>query len=298
VFGLYAFAVWRSARLSVRETAPAVLRLAAPIGTCLLILAWLNWYRWGSVFETGYEPHAFANHLVSGMHGLVFSFNKGIVFYAPLVLLAPVGIGLMGKTRRAEAAFIVLASLAYVSLYAKFYNWGAGWSWGPRYLMPILPLLMAPVARALTAAPMWRYLAAVLFVAGLVVKGVGVLVDGDAYHSAIMNIDLTGRTGFVPVGNVRNPGQMVVMAIPPDYVLPEFSEIIGKLWLGRVDWDGCSCDEETARCGCRTGALENNARFSSPPWIEHYPEAHPMPPYGTRLINPWIAHRLHQRLLR
>ena len=87
------------------------------------------------------------------------------------------------------------ASLTYVSLFAKFYNWGGGWSWGPRYLMPIVPLLMVPVARAAAASRVWRYAAIGLFIAGLLVNGVGVLVDGDAYHTAIMDIDLTARTG-------------------------------------------------------------------------------------------------------
>ena len=297
-FVLYAVAMLYSERSSLRDMMPALLRLTAPIGICLLFLAWLNWYRWGSVWETGYEPHAFTNPLINGMYGLVLSFNKGIIFFAPLVVLVPVGIALMRKTQRAEAALIVLASLIYISLFAAFYNWGAGWSWGPRYLLPILPLLMASVAHAAAAGRVWRYLAAVLFVAGLGINGVGVLVDGDAYQGAILDVDLTERTGFARVGSFKEPERMVAMAIPPDYVLPEFSEIIGKVWLGRVAWEGCWCNQQTARCGCRTGAMEDHARFSSPPWIGEYPDVQPRPPYGARLIYPWIAHRFHQWLLR
>jgi hypothetical protein len=294
----YAVVVSASERFSFRGIVPALVRLTAPIGACLLALAWLNWSRWGSVLETGYEPDAFTNNVLSGIYGLIFSFNKGIIFFAPLVLLAPVGIGFMRKLRRAEAATILLASLTCILLFSTFYNWGAGWSWGPRYLMPILPLLMAPVASAAAAGRTWRHVAVVLLVAGVAVNGVGVLVDGDAYHSAIMDVDLTERTGFARVGSLKTPGRMVAMAIPPDYVLPAFSEITGKIWLARVAWDGCWCNEHTARCGCRSGALERNVRFSSPPWIERYPDVQATPPYGARLINPWIAHRFHRWLLR
>jgi hypothetical protein len=296
-FGLYAIAVCYSERLPVRETVRALFRLTAPIGAFVLALAWLNWYRWGSVLETGYEPHAFTNDIVRGSYGLTFSFNKGIIFYAPVVLLVPVGIWLMARTHRAEAALIVVAGLTHLLFFSAFYNWGAGWSWGPRYLMPILPVLMVPVARAAESSRVWRSFAAALFAGGLVVNGIGVLVDGDAYHSAIMDVDLTEHTGFARVGSVKEPGRMVTMAIPPEYVLPEFSEIIGKVWLARVAWEGCWCDERTARCGCRTGPFERNARFSSPPWIGAYPDVHPVPPYGARLINPWIAHRFHLGLL-
>ena len=293
-FALYVIAVLRAQRLSLREAAPALAQFISPLAICFLFLLWLNWIRFGSVLETGYEHDAFTNRFSSGIYGLVFSFNKGIIFYSPLVLLAPVGIWLMARAHREEAALIALASLSYVCLFAKYAFWGAGWAWGPRYLVPLLPLLMPPVARAVAAARLWRYLGAVLFTAGFLVNGLGVLVDGDAYHSAIMNIDLTEQTGFVQIGSLQHRGQMVDMPVPPDYVLPQFSEIAGKFWLAGVAWDGCSCDEQTAKCGCRRGPMEGDARFSSPPWANRYPDVQPLPPYGSRLMNPWIANRIHQ----
>jgi hypothetical protein len=163
--------------------------------------------------------------------------------------------------------------------------------------MPILPLLMVPVARAAATRRAWQRVGAALFVAGVFVNGVGVLADGDAYHSAIMNVDLTDQTGFVQVGSITDPTQMLNVPVPPDYVLPEFSEIAGKIWIARVAWGGCYCDPDTAVCGCETGLLEKDGRFASPPWIRRYPQAHASPPYGSRLVNPWIAHRLHQSLL-
>jgi hypothetical protein len=293
-FGLYVMTVLRTERLSLRRAAPALAHFVSPLAICALFLLWLNWIRFGSVLDTGYEHDAFTNPFLSGIYGLVFSFNKGVIFYSPLVLLVPVGIGLMARAHREEAALIVLASLSYVSLFATYAFWGAGWAWGPRYLVPLLPLLMPPVARAVAAARVWRYLGAVLFAAGFAVNGLGVLVDGDAHHSAIMNVDLTAQTGFVQIGSVQHPGQMVDMPVPPDYVLPQFSEIAGKLWLAGVALDGCSCDEQTAECGCLRGTMEKDARFSSPPWAKRYPDVHPLPPYGSRLINPWIVNRMHQ----
>ena len=53
-------------------------------------------------------------------------------------------------------------------------------------------------------------------------------------------------------------------------------------------------DEQTAACRCRKGPMEHDARFSSPPWADRYPDVQPLPPYGSRLINPWIANRIHQ----
>jgi hypothetical protein len=145
--GLYALSAVRARRLSWRETVPVLMRFAVPLALCVLFLSWLNWFRFGSVLETGYEPHAFMNRFLNGIYGLVFSFNKGILFYAPPLVLAPVGLWIMRRSQRGEAMLIALASVTYICLFAKFYNWGGGWSWGPRYLMPIVPLLMMPVAR-------------------------------------------------------------------------------------------------------------------------------------------------------
>src|SRR5437867_4492687 len=82
----------------------------SPLAICFLFLAWLNWFRFGSALEMGYEPHAFMNHFSDGIYGLIFSFNKGIVFYAPPLVLVPVGLWIMRRTQRGEAMLIAGAS--------------------------------------------------------------------------------------------------------------------------------------------------------------------------------------------
>ncbi len=297
-FVVYVIAVLRSRRIDRGEAARILTCVIAPLVAGCVFLVWLNWIRFGSVLETGYEQDAFRNPFFRGVYGLVFSVNKGVIFYSPPVLLAPVGIWLMMRTHRREATLIVLAGVSYVSLFAKYDVWGAGWAFGPRYLVPLIPLLMLPVARAMAAARICRYQGIALFAAGVVVNGLGVLVDGDAYHSAIMNIDLARETGFVQISSAQYPGQLINVPVPPEDLLPRFSEIAGKFWLARVACDRCWCDERTAQCGCRGGAMESNPTFSSPPWAARYPDARPRPPYGSRLINPWIANRIHELLRR
>ena len=52
----------------------------------------------------------------------------------------------------------------------------------------------------------------------------------------------------------------------------------------------------TPQIPLRAARLEENARFSSPPWIETL-SADPLPPYGSRLINPLIANRIHRSFI-
>jgi len=296
-FAFYLIALCRRQKLSGRGAFLVFIRFAIPLVVCVLFLAWLNWIRFGSIGESGYNPQMFTHPLWSGLYGLLLSPTKGLVFYAPLVLLAPAGLWLMSKKYKAEAATILLLCISYLIINAKFFQWAGGWCWGPRYLAPVLPLLMPPIVWAGSAARPWRYLGVTLFIIGLGINALGVIISEDAYRGTIMHIYLPGPTGTVLVGSLKDPGQMLEIPVAEADVLPEFSSLAGHLWLARVVLDGCECDPETYECGCRSGAFEEDPKFLSPPWIRRHPEAPPAAPYGARIIRPWILHRLYRRMM-
>ena len=70
-------------------------------------------------------------------------------------------------------------------LYARWQMWEGGWCWGPRFLVPLVPLLLLPVA-ALAATvrsrPARAALVALAGVSALVTLG-GVSVNHADYHS-------------------------------------------------------------------------------------------------------------------
>src|SRR5574341_170823 len=185
ILALYLVAVCIRQHMSKRVLLLGLLRFATPTAVCLLILAWLNLVRFGSWSDSGYNSQMFTNPLWNGVYGLLLSPNKGLVFYAPLVLLAPVGLWLMRKTHLAEAGLILAVGLSGVLINAKFFDWPGGWCYGPRYLAPTLPALMAPIARAGATTRGFHYLAVALFLAGFAINFLGVLVNEDAYRSAI-----------------------------------------------------------------------------------------------------------------
>jgi hypothetical protein len=87
--------------------------------------------------KTGYEDVHQNKTLMHyfGLLGLVFSFGKGILFYAPGVF-TPVtdlleGGGPVVKAYRAWLCFLVGIMLVY----AKFCGWYGGVFWGPRYIL-------------------------------------------------------------------------------------------------------------------------------------------------------------------
>jgi hypothetical protein len=105
------------------------------------------WIRRGSPFDTGYGgdhglatvlPYSgrpgFSYPFLLGVASLVLSFGRGLVFFAPGLLL-----WLGVRTRRAAGALrpLVVAMLllvgAMVLVYAKWWSWYGGLTWGPRF---------------------------------------------------------------------------------------------------------------------------------------------------------------------
>lgn len=121
-----------------------------------LVLAGLaNWLRFGSLSETGYgeEASRFVTPLLEGLRGLLLSPGRSLFLFAPIALL-----GILAARRLpAPALLLCLATpLVHVLVIARWHSWPGGASWGPRLLLPVLPLLAAPAvllsARATVAA--------------------------------------------------------------------------------------------------------------------------------------------------
>jgi hypothetical protein len=276
-----------------RRAVASVVFFAAPVGVVLVLIAWLNSWRFGSPFETGYNAPVLTNPVVSGLYGLLLSPNKGLVFYAPMTLLAlPAGAWLWRRDRACALAF-ALAAASWALLNARFYDWGGGWSWGPRYLQPILPLLLAPIA-PLLGTPGWRKAAIPLALAGVLVTLLGVTISEDAYRRTTMRLWMAEETGYVLAGSSTRPGDLVSIPVAAEDVLPPFSSIAGHWWLARVAAAGCDCSDATVACGCRDGRSFEEGPFARYPWRQRYPEAIPAPPWGASLIEPALLRRLYR----
>ena len=165
----------------------------AGVALALVGHAICNQLRFGSLFETGYgaqaSASAFTTPLLVGVYGLLLSSGKGIAWFAPSVWLAPWGVAAMVRARQhsdaarrgddARRAGWAIAAAWAVALfvYGRFQHWGGDGSWGPRYLVPVLPLAALAVGFALDGASKARKRVAwALAFAGLLVTlgGVGV----------------------------------------------------------------------------------------------------------------------------
>ncbi len=171
--------------------------------SCLLlwlgVVAIYNRFRFGSMLETGYGSEAgdFSAELAVGLGGLLVSPEKGILWYCPMLLLAVAGGMAFWRRNRVCALVILAASLVWLLLISRFHQWYGGGCWGPRFLVPLLPLWILPVGEILAR---WRR--------GSGWKAVVVLVVAFSFITSMTPL----LVPFDQVGDPREPATAESMA--------------------------------------------------------------------------------------
>lgn len=171
-----------AAALARREREGASRFLAALLGglaAALAVALAVNLVRNGRLgdFGYGYTSFPFVTSFGTGPLGLLLLPCRGLLFYAPLVVLAA-----LPGLRRAPMATRVLclgAPLVLALVSGRWYGWHGGSAWGPRYLVPVLAIAVAPAVLAGRRAA----LAAVAL--GAVLNLPGVLVSPGAWLSYV-----------------------------------------------------------------------------------------------------------------
>jgi hypothetical protein len=121
--------------------------LAGAAGAALPLAAWLGFefHRFGRPFS-GYAGEGFTHPVLDGIWRLLVGPNRGLLLFFPALVLAAAGI--YRSLRRAEdrplrlgAAGAALASFALLGTAAAWWAWHGVGGWGPRFLVPAVPLL-------------------------------------------------------------------------------------------------------------------------------------------------------------
>jgi hypothetical protein len=148
----------------------------------LLGTALYNALRFGHPMDSGYRLgfSDFTNPF-PGMIGLLISPARGLVFYMPQVLLTIPGYWLGQHKHRSECPKVLVMLLTYLFFFGSWRIWHGGWSWGPRYLVPVMPLMflfIAPVWESFPRLhPFWRGMIFLLVGISILIQVVGVAGD-------------------------------------------------------------------------------------------------------------------------
>jgi hypothetical protein len=175
----------------------------------LVPLALFNWWAFGTLTHLSYEdavlrPGRSGHDVIGANTGGFFGIgapdprvalellfhSKGLLILSPVLLAALAGVRLL---RRADA-LLVVGLLVAVLLYDSGYRFPfGGWVPGPRFLIPTLPFLALPLARALRRWP--------LPVAALAAVSMGAMTIATSAEPLLSNQDTRHWLGRIHDGS-------------------------------------------------------------------------------------------------
>jgi len=158
---------------------PALLLGAAVPGALWLAL---ELARFGRPFG-GYPGEDFSYPFLTGLLRLTLLPNKGLLVYAPVVLLALPGFALLFRRDRPLALGLGASILALLGSASAWWAWDGQAAWGPRLVLTALPAALLAASYALDASPLARRAGAGLLVAGTLVNLPGALQPFPAVYA-------------------------------------------------------------------------------------------------------------------
>ncbi|MEA3375487.1 MAG: hypothetical protein U9R72_04740 [Chloroflexota bacterium] len=123
--------------------------LLLPIGLGQLIAVGYNTYRFGNPLHFGYGTATWDTPFLQGVYNQLLSPGKGLFVFMPVLLLSLVGWPALLDKRRDWAWLVLLAGAVYLVPHALYGHWSGGGGWGPRLLLPIVPLLLLPAGEVI-----------------------------------------------------------------------------------------------------------------------------------------------------
>lgn len=157
------------------------------VATFLIIF---NYACFGSIWETGYRlspnSEGFRTPLWWGALGLTISPARGLLWYSPPVILAFFSWPIFHRRQRRLSWAILIIVLFHIAVFGMWWEWWGGYGWGPRFLLPIVPMLLLVTLPGLERAEKgswsWRAAVFVLLIAGITVQIAGVGIDPNLYE--------------------------------------------------------------------------------------------------------------------
>ncbi len=141
-------------KTNLKQVLIAIFLFSIVVLPFLALIFWYNYYRFGSIFETGYSLAAkraginyfWGTSILTGMSGFLISPGKGFFYYSPVAMLFFFSIkGFFTRHRALSVCFIVIM-LSYLLFLSANMFWHGDWAWGPRYIFVLTPFLIIPLA--------------------------------------------------------------------------------------------------------------------------------------------------------
>jgi hypothetical protein len=160
-----------------------IARTLPPLAVAAAVTVAYNLIRFGEPFEFGYDPPGdpgFTTPFFEGASGLLFSPEKSIFLFAPVIVLVVPALAALWRRDRTVAGLLVASFATTFALAATWHSWMGGWSWGPRLLIPGVVLVLVALGPWIAASARRMRLAGALFAAGFLISIAAVIAPPGA----------------------------------------------------------------------------------------------------------------------
>lgn len=179
--------------------------LIGPVSIAIGVYLAVNRLKFGAASTTGYPPLTglFPGRpaaMLLGILGLLASPEVGLLFFCPLAWLALPGLARLMRERNPAGGLVAGLGGTALVLYGSYAEWWGGWSWGPRFLIPVVPLLIL-------ASAFWAFRSCVsghrgarnlfltLAALGVLATSTAIVVDPVRYSAWVQQTDVSGAGG-------------------------------------------------------------------------------------------------------
>jgi hypothetical protein len=177
-----------------------------------------------------YPGEGFTNPIFEGAWRLLFSLTKGLVFFYPALIVASVS-----RTDRVTKAAALLASAVLLVLASAYWGWHGNEGWGPRLVLPAIPLL-APLAAV--QVERWGRRATILLVSICLLANIAPLIQHPTPVSTYVTNLQWPRVGPDELHGIPSYARQGDR-ISPDLALakvPQASPFVVYPWFARATW--------------------------------------------------------------
>lgn len=184
---------------------------------------WYNHYRFGSIFETGYQLIAArtgmdffsGNSLLTGLAGFLISPGKGFFYYSPIAILFIFSIKHFAKKHIELFICFSLIMVSYLIFLSKNIFWHGDWAWGPRYLLVLTPFFIIPTSTLIesiltTKKKILKVVLCVVFCTSLLVQLSAITVNFNKYFQ---NLIINEKVRFIQASGYGAPP---ILEPPPE----------------------------------------------------------------------------------
>lgn len=181
---IFLYYIWPTYKTQTDKHLSAI-AILAPLFVFFVIICFHNHVRYGNIFLTGYHLDTLSQkggyfafypaQIFTALYGLLLSTGRGLLFFLPLICIFPIAYRHFKKVYPQEAKLFLGLILMHLFFFTCMIDWHAGSSWGPRYLVPIVPYLILPIGTLIESS--YKKYALSFGIAGILTQLPGALIN-------------------------------------------------------------------------------------------------------------------------